>query len=784
MAQDEAVRAGGPVGVADPAGAGSTGAGRPFTGAARHDWFGDAPTVVRDDVAVPPLATPMPAPVRPVASASALVVGDPPGSARSHGTGEAARLPFFPGLEGLRGLAVIAVLVFHGGFAVAKGGFLGVSTFFTLSGFLITSLLLAEHTRTGSVNLRTFWAHRFRRLLPAALATLALVVLFGAVAADPAQRQRLAGDLVGSVAYVANWRFVLSGQSYAAMFSAPSPVLHFWSLAIEEQFYLLFPLLAYGVLKVLRWSRAGFAAVLAVLLVASLGLTLFGGLSIDRIYYGTDTRAAELLVGALVAVALAGPRLSSFANGTVRHASRLAIAAPIALVAMVAAWIVTDHSSVWLYHGGFVAYAAVSAIVLLGALLPTGPLATVLGSRPLRLMGKISYGVYLYHWPIFVWLNEQNTGFSGFALFAYQLVVTIGLAALSYRYLEMPIREGRPLLPGRTIPLGRAALGAAGLIVALAVVLSATAPPLVNDFAAAQKQLDAQRAASAGAARATTPSSVITDPSAAAPQAPEPLAAGPGAPEPRAPVVSAPAQGSPTAAPAPGRGPLPAVPRTAIFGDSTMLTTGLGLGDVLTETGQAAPVGGHTQLGCGVGRGGERRSGGGVEAVPAQCDAWPEEWARAIAEVDPDVAIVQEGPWDAAERRLPGDDTWRAPGDPIYDAYLKGELERVVSVLSAQGARVVWLTSPPVGENVRASGQPQLEQLEHPERIARVNELVREVAAAHPGTVAVVDLSAWLLASNDDSRLRPDGVHLGDAESREVAQRWLAAEVMRAARAA
>lgn len=215
-----------------------------------------------------------------------------------------------------------------------------------------------------------------------------------------------------------------------------------------------------------------------------------------------------------------------------------------------------------------------------------------------------------------------------------------------------------------------------------------------------------------------------------------------------------------------------------------MLTTGLGLGDVLTETGQAAPVGGHTQLGCGLGRGGERRSAGKVEAVPTECNAWPDQWAQAIDQLRPDIAIVQEGPWDAAERKLPGDETWRAPGDPVYDAYLKGELDHAVTVLSAQGARVVWLTSPAAGENVRTSGQPEIDQLEHPDRIARVNELVREVAAAHPGTVAIVDLAAWLQASNDDARLRPDGMHLGDAESREVAQRWLAAEVLRAARGA
>jgi hypothetical protein len=320
------------------------------------------------------------------------------------------------------------------------------------------------------------------------------------------------------------------------------------------------------------------------------------------------------------------------------------------------------------------------------------------------------------------------------------------------------------------------------LIAAVGVLLSATAPPLVNDFAAAQRELDARTAAAAGSPPAAALGSTIPA-TETGPLPPTTVAPGGAAPVSSLVSPAVPPGDAPRArAGAPAR-VLPAVPRTAIFGDSTMLATGMGLGDVLTDTGLAQPVGGHTQLGCGVGRGGERKSAGGTEEVPARCAAWPDEWAHAIEQLHPDVAIVQEGPWDAAERKLPGDDTWRAPGDPVYDAYLTGELDRAVTTLSAQGARVVWLTSPPVGENVRSSGQPELDQVDHPERIERVNQLVREVAAAHPGTVTVVDLAAWLQSTNEDDRLRPDGVHLGDAESREVAQRWLAAEVIRAARA-
>jgi peptidoglycan/LPS O-acetylase OafA/YrhL len=220
-------------------------------------------------------------------------------------------LAYQPGLDGLRGVAVAAVLVFHAGLTLdgdvlAEGGFLGVSTFFTLSGFLITSLLLTERRATGGVALGRFWSRRLRRLMPAALATLALAIAYGAlVATDPGQLARLRGDLLAALFYVANWRFIFSDQSYADLFATPSPVLHFWSLAIEEQFYLFYPLVVAGVLGAARGSRRAFAVALVVLTVLSVGLMIglyHGDVSLSRLYYSTGTRAAEMLVGALLAI--------------------------------------------------------------------------------------------------------------------------------------------------------------------------------------------------------------------------------------------------------------------------------------------------------------------------------------------------------------------------------------------------------------------------------------------------------------------------------------------------
>ncbi len=211
-----------------------------------------------------------------------------------------------PGLDGLRGLAVLVVVAFHAGFENMVGGYLGVSTFFTLSGFLITSLLLNEAERTGSVEVRSFWGRRFRRLLPAALATLAAVVLlFTPFVATADQRASMRGNVLASLFDVANWHDIIKGNSYADLFTAPSPVLHFWSLSIEEQFYVVFPILLLGIWIATRGRRGLLAGALGALAVASAVEPLVFSMSDDRVYFGTDTRAAELLLGALLAVLLA-----------------------------------------------------------------------------------------------------------------------------------------------------------------------------------------------------------------------------------------------------------------------------------------------------------------------------------------------------------------------------------------------------------------------------------------------------------------------------------------------
>ena len=222
-----------------------------------------------------------------------------------------ARLAYMPALDGIRALAVAAVLLYHGEVSWAQGGYLGVDAFFVLSGFLITSLLLAEWRGEGRIALSAFWARRARRLLPALFLVLAGVAVYGAVVAAPVELDQLRRDGLSALGYVANWGQIFSHQSYFQSFAAPSPLRHTWSLAIEEQFYLVWPLLVAGVL---RWRRGSFRSLTMItgaLLVASatwMVLLYTPGADPTRVYYGTDTRAQSLLMGALLALVLARRR--------------------------------------------------------------------------------------------------------------------------------------------------------------------------------------------------------------------------------------------------------------------------------------------------------------------------------------------------------------------------------------------------------------------------------------------------------------------------------------------
>ena len=365
---------------------------------------------------------------------------------REHADG-APLLRHVPALDGLRGAAVAGVLLFHANLLV--GGYLGVDLFFVLSGYLISSLLLAERRERGRIDLRRFWGRRARRLLPALAGLMAGIVVFALVFADSNQLGQIRSDGLATLFYVANWHAIFSKTGYWDLFVAPSPLEHMWSLAIEEQFYVIWPFVAYAVLRTRRTADGAVArgprrlfVVSVVLALASLTtmVLLASPASVERVYLGTDTRAASMLIGAALASWLAW-------RGPVRSAAGRVVVELLGvagLVVLAVAWVRVDGQTIGLYRGGlFLCGLSVAAVIAAVAHPRSGPLAAVLSIRPLRWLGMISYGLYLWHWPVFIVLDEQRVGLSRWPLFAVRLVVSLALALVSFYALEKPIRERR-----------------------------------------------------------------------------------------------------------------------------------------------------------------------------------------------------------------------------------------------------------------------------------------------------------------------------------------------------
>jgi peptidoglycan/LPS O-acetylase OafA/YrhL len=423
-----------------------------------------------------------------------------------------------PGLDGLRALAVIAVLLYHGGLAWLPGGFLGVEVFFVISGYLITALLLAQWRMHGRVDLKAFWLGRARRLLPA-LYVLLLVTLAYAVVFLPEEVAGLREDVLAAFGYVTNWYLVLGHESYFEAAGRPSLLRHLWSLAVEEQFYLLWPLLlALGLSVGIAGWRQRWVLLLALFGAAGsavlMTLLYEPGVDPSRLYFGTDTRATGLLIGAALACAWAPWRFGVAGRGNRSAAAHrlllqrvrlgwwrrrwgwtaplfLDLAGLAALGGLVFLCVRLGEYDPVLYSGGLVCVAVASAVVIMASAHPYARLGNgLLGRQPLRWIGERSYGIYLWHWPVYMVTRPQlDVPLEGLPLLALRLAVTIALAELSYRYVEMPVRRGAlgrawRALRGSEGPRRRrlTALWAAGaapvlaLCVALGVVVSQAEP--------------------------------------------------------------------------------------------------------------------------------------------------------------------------------------------------------------------------------------------------------------------------------------------------------------------
>jgi peptidoglycan/LPS O-acetylase OafA/YrhL len=624
-------------------------------------------------------------------------------------------------LDGIRALAVLAVLATHTGIPFLPGGFVGVDVFFVLSGFLITSLLYDELVVKGRIDLGGFWTRRARRLLPAALVMIIAVVAARALFV-PDSVTGLRWDAITAALWSGNWRWALQGTDYFARFGTPSPLQHTWSLAVEEQFYLLWPLLllacrAVKPRRLLAISLAGVAAsALATYFLARVA-------SPGRVYFGTDTRAQELLVGAALAALLAPTwRWRATTPDGVRSPQTtgrrpLPLLLSLSGLAALAGVSATANGAPGEFRHGLMLLTAVAAAALVaGVILDSGqPVARLLSTRPLVGIGRISYGLYLWHWPVYLALDGERTGLHGYVLAALRVGVTGVLAGASFVLIERPAQRLR-VQPRLVLPA--AAVG----VVAVIAVAALTVPAPV-----------AQVALVAPSESGFTVPALAVPPTSVRAELAQRLAAA----TPRA---------------IRWHGPL----RVAVFGDSVSLTLMLYMppepGIEFTD---------YSVLGCGIATGGPFQVAGLVWPDNPHCDVWQRRWLRQLRADRPNEVLLMVGRWELVDRWYLGQ--WQHVGDPAYDHYLAAQLGRAITLLGSTGARVVVSTEPYNRGGELADGSPYPE--DNPVRVTTWNRLVRRVVAAHPGT-HVLDLNRKLCPNGtftwtvDGIQVRSDGIHL------------------------
>lgn len=351
-----------------------------------------------------------------------------------------------PALDGLRAFAVLAVIAYHMGFDWAPGGLLGVTMFFVLSGYLITGLLLKEYSTTRTISLKDFWVRRVRRIIPAVLFCVLGTGLLCAIF-DPALLTKMRPDIVPTLLFVNNWWQIFHNVSYFEALGEPSPLTHCWSLSIEEQFYLLWPVLLLVLLKlgVRKKALRNLTLVLAVISAAEMALLFNPYVDPSRIYYGTDTRAFSLLIGSFLAFVWPYQRLTERAGEAMSAGGRLAfnlvgVAAVAGLVVMIA---LTNGFAPFIYRGGLLLCSVLTAVAIAVMVHPVSWLGKVLGWKPLVLIGKISYSMYLWHFPLILLMTPNNmVGDPPLWLCLVQFVVIVAVTCFSYFVIENPIHKG------------------------------------------------------------------------------------------------------------------------------------------------------------------------------------------------------------------------------------------------------------------------------------------------------------------------------------------------------
>ena len=646
-----------------------------------------------------------------------------------------ARPPRFgnqPALDGLRAISVLAVVAYHAGFSWMTGGFYGVEVFFVVSGFLITSLLLDERERSGRVAMGQFWIRRGRRLLPALLTMLLAVATWTWLFGSAEQQSQLRRDLPWGLGYLANWGQITGTIPYYSS-SQPPLLRHLWSLAVEEQWYLLWPLV-FVALAALGWSRTRRAAVLAGtfvaiwIVMAAIGA---GSLSkpfhapflgaVDRtnlLYLSSFTRAGGLLLGAAAAFVWRPWRVRK--RDAPRSLTGLECAGAAALTVVVLAFatahLATSGTFVWTLPLVSIASLVVVCVVVH----PGAPvMRRILGGAPLVAIGKRSYGIYLWHWPIFVLCAAE--GGAGWRV-GLALVLTAITSELCYRYVETPVRTGawRTMLADVRTDPARSPMLTAGLV-ALPVLLVfglVVHYSNVEPFDRAAGGADTEFAAAAAAAPTTVPG-------------------------------AASASGAATSA-----------VKVTVVGDS--MAHALVINRPKGLAGTLAVSDGSID-GCDVFDSGSGVSSTGFTLSYGQCAGWAQRWARAAANHDADVALVVTGAWDVLDVAK-ADGTVLRFGTPAFDAAYLAQLQQGIDAVAATGAKVGLLEVAcmrPIA--AKGAATPPLPERADDARAAHLSELLRTAAARNPGVASFVSGPAqWCNGSPiaTDVGYRWDGVHV------------------------
>jgi peptidoglycan/LPS O-acetylase OafA/YrhL len=588
-------------------------------------------------------------------------------------------------LDGIRAFAVLAVIAFHAGVPGVGGGLLGVDIFFVLSGYLITSILRREFADRHAIALGAFWIRRARRLLPALFILLLGVAAYAHFYAATLNLASIRADAASTLLYVANWHFIFSSQGYFAQSAAPSPLLHTWSLGVEEQYYLIWPLAAVFVMR--RFGPRGLAWTAGVGALASataMGVLYAEGFSIDRLYYGTDTRAQALLVGSFLGAVGVGRRWQVLPERWSASTAGRRIGWALGLLGaayLVWACHIFGGQEAFLYQGGFLLVAlATGAVIVAVVTWPGSLLARVLSLSALTYVGRISYGLYLYHWPLFLVVDHHHTGLSGASLLAVRLALTFAVATASFFVVEEPIRTGRLVRHWRAA----AGTAVAVAVTAGAVVLATVAPVGAVPPAVARTIPPAERDQLVAAQAFTT----------------DPV-------------------------------------RFAMFGDSISDTLGVGL-RVRSKQHYGIREYLDSKIGCDLDANLKVFMGGIVGPAVPGCPDWRRTWKQDIDAARPEVAGLLVGRWEVADHYYDGH--WTHVGQRLWDDHLLNELNTAVDILSSDGARVIVFTTPFVDpSNEEPNGTPFSEN--QPSRVLAYNRLVRTLATERPGLVTVIDLN-------------------------------------------